>query len=85
MALDGEIVAIDCAHSPEIVVTLKMPKGPMSFHAADFRRIGVSAASETAVPTLETCRDWKGRRMKIWFHWVQGQDWVGEITKVYFF
>jgi len=85
MALDGEIIAMDCAHSPEIIITLKMPKGPMSFHAADFRRVGVSAASENAVPALETCPDWKGRRMKIWFRWVQGQEWVGEVTKVYFF
>ena len=85
MALDGEIIAMDCAHSPEILFTLKMPKGPMSFHAADFRRVGTSAASEAAVPGLETCSGWNGRRVKIWFRWVQGQDWVGEITKVHFF
>jgi tetratricopeptide (TPR) repeat protein len=85
MALDGEITATDCAHSPEVTITINMPKGPMSFHAADFRRVGVSGASEAAVPGLGTCREWKGRRVKIWFRWVQGKDWVGEITKVYFF
>jgi tetratricopeptide (TPR) repeat protein len=85
MALDGEIVAVECGRGNEVTITLTMPKGPMGFHAADFRRVGVSGPSEGAVPTLQSCRAWKGRRVKIWFRWVQGQDWVGEITKVYFF
>jgi tetratricopeptide (TPR) repeat protein len=85
MALDGEIVAVECGRGNEVTITLSMPKGPMGFHAADFRRVGVSGVSQAAVPSVQSCRQWKGRRVKIWFRWVQGQDWVGEITKVYFF
>jgi tetratricopeptide (TPR) repeat protein len=85
MALDGEITSMACERSPEITITLTLPNGPMSFHAADFRRVGVSATSEAGVPGLETCSAWTGRRVKVWFRWVQGKDWVGEITKVYFF
>ena len=85
MALDGEITATDCAHSPEITITLKMPKGPMDFHATDFRRVGVSGVSEATAPKIESCREWKGRRLKVWFRWVEGKDYVGEITKIYFF
>src|SRR5262249_39362718 len=33
MALDGEIVGMECGRSPEITITLAMPKGPMAFHA----------------------------------------------------
>jgi tetratricopeptide (TPR) repeat protein len=85
MALDGEITAMSCEKSPEITITLAMPKGPMGFHAADFRHVGTRAASAQAVPGLESCKQWVGRRVKIWFRWVQGQEWVGEMTKLYFF
>ena len=85
MAVDGVIAGIDCSHSPEVVMTLNLGKGPLSFHARDFRRVGVSGVSEETTPGVETCRQWAGRRVKIWFRWVQGQEWVGEITKIYFF
>jgi tetratricopeptide (TPR) repeat protein len=85
MALDGEIVGVECGRGAEVTITINMPKGPMGFHAADFRRVGVSGVSEAKVPSLQSCKEWTGRKVKIWFKWVQGQDWVGEITKVYFF
>ena len=85
MALDGEIAATECSHSPEITITLIMPKGPMDFHAADFRRVGLSGVNQASVPGLDSCRQWKGRRVKVWFRWVEGKDYVGEITKMYFF
>src|SRR6202043_1044414 len=50
MAVDGGIATIDCSHSPELTLTLNLGKGPLSFHAADFRRVGVSGGSEEAVP-----------------------------------
>src|SRR5262249_25022519 len=85
MALDGEIVDVQCGQGPEVTITVAMPKGPMGFHTKDYRRVGVSGVSEATVPKFESCRGWKGRRVKIWFRWVQGQDWVGEMTKIYFF
>jgi hypothetical protein len=85
MALDGEIIAVDCAHAPEVTITLAMPKGPMAFHAKDFRRVGVSGVSAAAVPGMESCQKWTGRHVKLWFQWVQGQDYVGEITRTYFY
>jgi tetratricopeptide (TPR) repeat protein len=85
MAVDGPIAAIDCGHGPEVTLTLDLAKGPLSFHAADFERVGTSGMSEAAVPELESCKRWVGRRVKIWFRWIQGQDYVGEITKIHFF
>ena len=85
MALDGEVTAVECGRLPEITITLSMPKGPMAFHAKDFRRVGVSGVSAASVPGIESCRTWSGKRVKVWFRWVQGEDWVGEITKIYFF
>jgi tetratricopeptide (TPR) repeat protein len=85
MALDGDITAVDCGHTPEVTIALAMPKGPMVFHAKDFRRVGVSGVSAASVPGIESCKQWTGRKVKVWFRWVQGEDWVGEISKVYFF
>jgi hypothetical protein len=85
MAVDGGIAAIECSHSPEVTLTLNLGKGPLSFHATDFRRVGVSGTSEEAVPELESCRQWAGRRVKVWFRWVRDQDYAGEITKIHFF
>jgi tetratricopeptide (TPR) repeat protein len=85
MALDGEVVRVECGKSPEVTITISMPKGPMAFHAKDFRRVGVSGENAASVPAVESCKNWAGRKVKIWFRWVQGEDWVGEISKVYFF
>jgi tetratricopeptide (TPR) repeat protein len=85
MALDGEITAVECGRTPEVTLTLSMPKGPMAFHAKDFRRVGVSGVSAASVPGLESCQHWSGRHVKLWFRWVQGQDYVGEITRAYFY
>jgi len=85
MALDGEITGVECGRAPELTLTLSMPKGPMAFHARDFRRVGVSGVSAASVPGVESCQHWTGRHVKLWFRWVQGEDWVGEITRAYFY
>lgn len=85
MGVDGTISAIDCSRSPEITITMNLPKGPVALHTADFRRIGVSAEREEALPTLETCQEWTARRVKVWFRVAQGKDYFGEISKIYFY
>jgi tetratricopeptide (TPR) repeat protein len=85
MAVDGPIAAIDCSHSPEIAMTLNLAKGPLSFHVGDFRRVGVSGVSAEATPVLESCKRWAGRRVKVWFRLVQDKDYLGEISKIYFY
>ena len=85
MALEGAIGAIDCARSPEVTLTLNLTKGAMDFHAADFGRVGVSGISAESVPELETCKQWSGRRVKVWFRLAKGKDYVGEILRIYFY
>jgi tetratricopeptide (TPR) repeat protein len=85
MAVDGAITAIDCAHSPEVVMTLSLAKGPLSFHTGDFQRVGVSGVSQKTTPGLDTCKQWTGRRVKVWFRLVQDKDYLGEIIKIYFY
>jgi tetratricopeptide (TPR) repeat protein len=85
MAVEGAISEVDCAHRPEVMLTLHMPKGPMDFHAADFERVGVSGLSAESVPALETCAKWPGRRVKVWFRSAPGKDYAGEIIRIYFY
>jgi hypothetical protein len=85
MAVEGAIGEMDCAHRPEVMLTLRMPKGPMDFHAADFERVGVSGLSAESVPALETCAKWPGRRVKVWFRAAPGKDYAGEIIRIYFY
>jgi len=84
--VDGVISEIDCAHSPEITMTLKIAKGaPMTFHIADFRHIMASAPDGQPIPKLESCKQWPGRQAKVWFRITQGQEYLGEISKIHFF
>jgi hypothetical protein len=85
MGVDGFISVVDCSHGPEITLTLSLVKGPMSFHVADARRVGISGVSEQATPSVESCKEWMGRRVKVWFRLVQGQEYLGEITRIYFY
>jgi tetratricopeptide (TPR) repeat protein len=85
MAVEGTIGAIDCSHGAEVTVTLNLPKGPMDFHAADLGRVGVSGMSAESVPDLASCRQWNGRRVKVWFRLVSGKDYLGEIIRIYFY
>ena len=85
MAVDGAISAIDCSVVPEVRLTLSLAKGPMSFHAGDLRRVGLSGVSAETTPDLESCKQWLGRRVKIWFRVVQGEEYLGEISRIYFY
>jgi tetratricopeptide (TPR) repeat protein len=85
MAVEGLIGGMVCASSPEVTLTLDLPRGPMDFHAADFGRVGVSGVSSASVPAIESCKQWKGRRVKVWFRLAQGKEYLGEIIRIYFY
>jgi tetratricopeptide (TPR) repeat protein len=85
MAVDGSIAGVDCGRSPELTLTLNLPRGPMDFHAKDFGAVSVSGQSAASVPAIESCKAWTGRNVKIWFRMAQGQGFLGEIMRVYFY
>ena len=85
MAVDGAIAGVDCARSPELTMTFNLPRGPMELHAKDFGAVSVSGPSAASVPAIGTCKDWAGRKVKIWFRMAQGQGFLGEITRIYFY
>ena len=85
MAVEGSIAGVDCARSPELTLTLNLPRGPMDFHAKDFGVVSVSGESAASVPAISSCKSWTGRNVKIWFRMAQGQGFLGEITRIYFY
>jgi tetratricopeptide (TPR) repeat protein len=85
MAVEGPIAGVNCGSKSEVTLTMNLPRGPMDFHAADFGKVRVSGVSAGSVPTIETCEEWKGRRVKIWFRMAEGKGFLGEIMRVYFY
>ena len=85
VGVDGFISTVDCSHRPEIVVTLGLLNGPMSFHITDAHHVAVSGVSALATPELESCGELVGRRVKLWVRLVQGKEYLGEISKIYFY
>jgi tetratricopeptide (TPR) repeat protein len=85
VGFEGAISAIDCSHSPEVRITMNMSQAPITLHSADFRLVSVSAASPESLPALESCGQWTGRRVKVWFRMNPVKDYAGEITQIHFY
>ncbi len=83
MAVDGPVHEVDCAHKPGVTLSMIVGGRAVGFHAGDFRTIGVTGAAES-VMSLESCEEWKGRRVRIWFRVVKGKGYLGEITNLAF-
>ena len=85
LAADGPISAADCSKKPDFFINVDLGKGPVSFHAADFAKISLSWADGSPEPTLNSCSQWKGRKVKVWFSATPGKEYAGEITKLFFY
>lgn len=84
-AVDGKISDTDCAGKSGLTINLDLKGGPVTFHAADFKRVSVSWDDGVPVPSAGNCGQWIGRQVKIWFSATPGKDYSGEITKLHFF
>jgi len=85
LAADGPISSAECSSNSEVFLNVNLGKGPVTFHAADIGRISLTWADGTAEPSLDTCSQWKGRRVKVWFTSTPGKEYAGEIAALYFF
>ena len=84
-AADGQISDADCTRKPEITINVDLSGDPVTFHAVNFAKVAVSSADGVPKPSLANCGQWKGRQVKVWFSATPGKEYVGEITKLYFF
>ncbi len=85
LATDGPISAVECGKQTEVMINVDLPSGPVTFYAPDFAKVAVSWADGVPEPKLSGCREWKGRRVKLWFSPTPGKEYAGEISKMYFF
>lgn len=85
LAADGAISAADCPSKSEVFLNVTLGKGPVTFHAADIGKVSRTWADGTTEPSMDSCAQWKGRRVKVWFTPTPGKDYAGEITALFFF
>lgn len=84
-AADGPISSAECSSTSELFLNVNLGNGPVTFHAANLGKISMTWADGAAEPSLETCSQWKGRRVKVWFNSTPGKEYAGEITALFFF
>lgn len=84
-AADGPITSVECPSKPEIFLNVNIGNGPVTFHAADMGKISLTWANGTTEPSKDSCSQWKGRRVKVWFTSTSGKEYAGEITALFFF
>ena len=85
LAADGPISSVDCSQKPEFFINVTLPSGPVTFHGTDMQSISLSWADGVPEPSIKTCAQWKGRRVKVWFSPTPGKEYAGEIRKLFFF
>jgi tetratricopeptide (TPR) repeat protein len=85
MAAEGKIHEVTCGHPPEITLTLDFSGSVLVLHSTNLEEAEVTAAKGQSAMGLDNCRQWIGRRVKVWFHLNQSKEYFGEITKIYFF
>jgi tetratricopeptide (TPR) repeat protein len=83
----GAITDVNCAHSPQVTMTLKAQTLTMHLHAYDlakvaFQSAGAAGASATGANT--TCGTLRGRNARISYTLSSGKTWDGEIQIVEF-
>jgi hypothetical protein len=84
-AADGPVTSAECPSKSEIFLNVNIGNGPITFHAADMGKISLTWANGATEPSKDTCSQWKGRRVKVWFNPTPGKDYAGEITALFFF
>lgn len=85
LAADGPVTSAECPSKSEVFLNVNIGNGPVTFHAADMGKISVTWANGTSEPSKDTCSQWKGRRVKVWFSPTSGKEYAGEITALFFF
>lgn len=81
IGVEGAIVEADCSKIPEISMTLDGTGGALSYHVADVGRITITAPGNAPPPV---CKDWTGRRVKLWFQIAPGSKQPAEVSKLNF-
>ena len=82
---DGKISAAVCGENGEVTMTLSLPSALKRFHTSDVNNVELVEGPGPAAPEPTDCKAWIGRNVRVWFKRVDGKDYTGEITKLYFY
>jgi tetratricopeptide (TPR) repeat protein len=85
MAIEGIIHGVKCEHAPEVTIELDFSGSVVKLHSANLEQAEVTAARGQHAMGTDTCKEWTGRRVRVWFHLNSGEGNFGEITKLYFY
>ncbi|MBS1841858.1 MAG: hypothetical protein JSS69_07910 [Acidobacteria bacterium] len=83
--VDGAISEAVCGQEHEITITLGTSGQALRYHAADLDQVEIVEGPGRPAPEMANCAAWKGRLVRVWFQRQSGKDYLGEITKLYFF
>ena len=82
--VDGKITDAVCGENGEVMVTLDVETKPKRFHINNVDTVEVVEGRGAPAPDPSDCKAWTGRSVRVWFQRVDGKDYTGEITKIYF-
>lgn len=85
MAIEGTIDNVNCAHLPELTMKVNFSGSLIALHSANLATTQILAAKGQTAMASESCKNWAGRKVKVWVHPNQGQDNFGEITRIFFY
>jgi tetratricopeptide (TPR) repeat protein len=85
MAIEGTINDVDCTHPPEVTIRLNFSGSLIALHSANLEMAQIIVAKGQTAMAADSCKDWTGRKVKVWFHMNQGREIFGEITRMYFY
>ena len=82
--VDGKIANAVCGENGEVMVTLDVETKPKLLHMRNVDNVEVVEGRGEPAPDPSDCKAWSGRSVRVWFQRVDGKDYAGEITKIYF-
>jgi hypothetical protein len=78
----GVISEVNCAETPQVVLTLKAQTLTMHLHSADFAQLAVTASGGKTPPKITACSGLRGRSARISYLLAAKKGWDGEIQSI---
>ncbi len=78
----GVISEVNCAETPQVVLTLKAQTLSMHLHAADFALLAVTASGGKTPAKITACSGLRGRNARISYLLSAQKRWDGEIQSI---
>lgn len=81
VVVEGELADVDCSKVPEITLDMVKDGEETVYHIADAKVLDVSMQDKSPAPT---CKQWTGKKVKLWTAPSSDPADVAEITRILF-